>query len=222
MNKIVAEVTVEQLEAIKVTAEKVNQIVAEAEADWTERSIVKPRNTLPLPISAGCFKRLRQAACKYAGAQNCGCFNQGEWSFPQSGNPCETCNTPSMSSLEFSESLFGQSFDKKGKYGGPTISDRTIQRWLNAKSPAQPASLITAIGRAWYHGWISGSLAYALAKDLSVWEGILTAARQKKKTGGKAAANLNGNLPLDGLAENQKRFYRAHGSSATLVPQCGA
>lgn len=212
--------TLEKLEAIRVTAEKVDMIVAEAEADWAERGIVKPRNTLPLPISAGCFKSLRQAACKYAGAKDCGCFRQGMWSLPQEGNPCETCNAPSMSSLEFSETLFGQELNRSGEYVGPVISDRTIQRWLNAQSPAAPAYLITAMGRAWRQGWISGSSAYALAKDLSVWEGILTATRQKKKTGGKAAANLNGNFPLDGLAENQKRFYRAYGSSATLVPQC--
>jgi len=222
-----AEVTVEQLEAIKITAEKVNQIVTEAEADWTERNIVKPRNTLPLPISAGCFKRLRQAACKYAGVQNCGCLNQGEWNLPQNGNPCETCNTPGMSSLEFSETLFGQGFNK-GKYVGPVISDRTIQRWLNAKSPAHPATIITALGRAWRRGWISGNTAYNLAKDVAMWGGILTAVRQRKKLANKDIAveftNDLSDTPLAGLAENQKGFYKAHscdafGSSATKVRQ---
>lgn len=213
-----AEVTVEQLEAIKITDKKVDQIVDTAENDWAERGIVKTRNTLPLPISAGCFKKLRQAACKYAGAQNCGCFSQGKWDLPQEGNPCGTCNTPGMSSLEFSETLFGQEFDK-GEYVGPVISDRTIQRWLNAKSPAHPATMITALGRAWRRGWISGNVAYNLAKDVAMWEGILTAMRQRKKLANKDIADeftdcLLSDMPLAGLAENQKGFYKAHSCDA--------
>lgn len=204
-------VSVEQLEAIKITVENVDRIVFEAEADWTERGVLKPRNTLPLPISSGCFRRLRQAACKYAGAQNCGCLNQGKWSLQQAGNPCAACNTPGMSSLDFSESLFGKAFKKK-KYTGPAVSDRTIQRWLNEKSPAPPSYLIIAFGRAFRQGWISSNLAYVLAKDMSVWEGILTATRQRKKLAGKGTivspVSSLFDSPLAGLTENHKRFIK--------------
>ena len=159
---------------------KVTSIVTEAVADWQGRSVSKPRNTLPLVVSAGMFRMLRRSACRSAGTQECGCIGQGNFTLPTNRNPCESCNKPGVSSLEFSEALFGKAFEK-GQYVGPVVCDRTIQRWLNGKSPATPAYAETALGRAWRHGWISGNVAYAVATDLGVWEKVMAAARLARK-----------------------------------------
>ncbi len=159
---------------------KVIPIIAEVVADWQGRSVSKPRNTLPLAISGGMFRMLRRSACRSAGLQECGCISQGQFNLPTRANPCESCNKPGVSSLEFSEALFGKAFEKQ-QYVGPVVCDRTIQRWLNGKSPATPAHVATALGRAWRYGWISGNVAYSLVKDLGLWESVLAAVRSARK-----------------------------------------
>lgn len=170
----------EEMSQPHMQSAKVIPIIAEAIADWQGRSVSKPRNTLPISVSGGAFRMLRRSACRSAGVQECGCIRQGKFNLPTSGNPCESCNKPGVSSLEFSEALFGKAF-KNRQYVGPVVCDRTIQRWLNDKSPATPAHVTTALGRAWRYGWISGNVAYSVVKDLGLWESVLAAVRLARK-----------------------------------------